>query len=388
MLEQAYPFLLWSVNILALQTSWSTERDREFEIAAGCRLHALMIDWSRHEAGLGARELVRGDRFFNCASSRLRMYDTRFNPDQAVGPEGCTQKEDDVKWRPCSTVMLQNIPNRYTTEVFVEELETHGFQGLYDFVYLPTDFHTKRSKGYGFVNFTTTHAAQKCFDTFNGVQLQRFSTKKVVAVTMADTQGYEANVLNYTKNQASRINNLFFRPLVFTDGVGKPLQVMPVSPILEATSTSLPHSEKRHVQLLTLSPVIMERRDVELELLEYLAAPISVQELNPGMWLDVWDEVCSENNDWLEMRTVVGSMAWPFCKLCACDADLVHLLSQACVARRGGTRRRKRRRRPKQQSPAASQMVGPLLAAILEAEQARQATGGAKELREVKDVDY
>merc|ERR1719387_2044578 len=39
-----------------------------------------------------------------------------------------------------TTVMMRNIPNRCTAISLLELLAEQGFQGLYDFVYLPIDF--------------------------------------------------------------------------------------------------------------------------------------------------------------------------------------------------------------------------------------------------------
>eukprot|EP00913_Durusdinium_trenchii_P034625 g32394.t1 len=51
-----------------------------------------------------------------------------------------------------TTVMLRNLPNNYTREMFLEMLDSEGFRGSYDFVYLPCDFHRKANLGYAFVN--------------------------------------------------------------------------------------------------------------------------------------------------------------------------------------------------------------------------------------------
>ena len=39
-----------------------------------------------------------------------------------------------------TTVMLRNVPNNYTREMFLALLDDNGFAGRYDFVYLPCDF--------------------------------------------------------------------------------------------------------------------------------------------------------------------------------------------------------------------------------------------------------
>merc|ERR1719296_252256 len=41
---------------------------------------------------------------------------------------------------PPTTMMIRNIPNRYTQHDLIEELESLGFAETFDFLYAPTDF--------------------------------------------------------------------------------------------------------------------------------------------------------------------------------------------------------------------------------------------------------
>ena len=49
--------------------------------------------------------------------------------------------------REMTTVMLRNIPNRYTQQMLVDELDEVGFALCYDFLYLPMDKATKANVG-------------------------------------------------------------------------------------------------------------------------------------------------------------------------------------------------------------------------------------------------
>mmetsp|Transcript_44037 Transcript_44037/g.94363 ORF Transcript_44037/g.94363 Transcript_44037/m.94363 type:complete len:233 (-) Transcript_44037:359-1057(-) len=117
-----------------------------------------------------------------------------------------------------TTVMLRNIPNRYTAEELLAEMIAAGFEDTFDFFYLPIDFKTKRNRGYSFINFFSAHWAAQFVKAFDGERLTRYSTLKILEVSPAVTQGFEANVARYVRKDAQRIKNAWFRPMVFPKG--------------------------------------------------------------------------------------------------------------------------------------------------------------------------
>jgi hypothetical protein len=116
-----------------------------------------------------------------------------------------------------TTVMMKNIPSRYTVEEVVSEMIRKNFQDQFDFLYLPMDFRTKRNKGYAFINFVSHHEAKAFHSAFHGVQLLKYGTQKIVEIGCAATQGLEAN-LAVAKKDKSRVANPWFRPMVFGAG--------------------------------------------------------------------------------------------------------------------------------------------------------------------------
>jgi len=106
-----------------------------------------------------------------------------------------TQEKDDDNY---TTVMLRNIPNKYTREMLVKELRVQGFTGKYDFLYIPTDFANDANPGYGFINFRTNAARSMFEQKFNGQSVQDvlpvFKSSKVCEVTRAKHQGLQENV--------------------------------------------------------------------------------------------------------------------------------------------------------------------------------------------------
>lgn len=72
-----------------------------------------------------------------------------------------------------TTMMLRNIPSSCTQDQFYELLETIGFRGMVDFLYVPVDFSNERNFGYAFVNFRTAASATEFKERFDGVEMSK-----------------------------------------------------------------------------------------------------------------------------------------------------------------------------------------------------------------------
>mmetsp|Transcript_83245 Transcript_83245/g.129916 ORF Transcript_83245/g.129916 Transcript_83245/m.129916 type:complete len:372 (-) Transcript_83245:140-1255(-) len=97
-----------------------------------------------------------------------------------------------------TTVMLRNIPNKYTRQMLIDQLHRSGFRGNIDYMYLPVDFANRCNVGYCFVNFREALSRKKFVAQFDGVAAQSclpgFNSYKVCQVTRAKWQGREENV--------------------------------------------------------------------------------------------------------------------------------------------------------------------------------------------------
>lgn len=121
-----------------------------------------------------------------------------------------------------TTVMLRNIPNKYTREMLIDQLN-QDYCGQYDFMYLPIDFKNKCNVGYGFINFRTTEACENFVHQFHGVDVRRclpgLNSRKVVEVTPARVQGCSENVRRLRNSPV--MNQLAdhpdWMPLLFND---------------------------------------------------------------------------------------------------------------------------------------------------------------------------
>lgn len=97
-----------------------------------------------------------------------------------------------------TTMMIRNIPNRYTQRDLIKELEGLGLADTFDFFYAPIDMGTMGNVGYAFVNFIEPQHAAKCQELVNGYMFKKHqSRKKIASVSVAHLQGLQANLAHY-----------------------------------------------------------------------------------------------------------------------------------------------------------------------------------------------
>eukprot|EP00747_Dinoflagellata_sp_TGD_P125813 gnl/TRDRNA2_/TRDRNA2_174215_c0_seq6.p1 gnl/TRDRNA2_/TRDRNA2_174215_c0~~gnl/TRDRNA2_/TRDRNA2_174215_c0_seq6.p1 ORF type:complete len:417 (-),score=77.86 gnl/TRDRNA2_/TRDRNA2_174215_c0_seq6:922-2118(-) len=108
------------------------------------------------------------------------------------------------EWAEVHTIMMRNVPNRYTQHLLIEELNNRGFLGAFDFVYLPVDAQTDANRGYAFINFDQASDARRFKEEFDGYQMSYFESSKFVTVTPATLQGFEANYAHYANSRVNR----------------------------------------------------------------------------------------------------------------------------------------------------------------------------------------
>ena len=79
---------------------------------------------------------------------------------------------------PRTTVMIRNIPNKYTIKELSEEID-HFFANTYDFLYLPCDIRNQCNVGYGFINFLNNYHLSEFYQIFQGRRWSKFKSDKV-----------------------------------------------------------------------------------------------------------------------------------------------------------------------------------------------------------------
>jgi hypothetical protein len=94
-----------------------------------------------------------------------------------------------------TTLMIKNLPNRYSRAMVIALLESKLPVGSFDFVYVPIDFATRQNFAYAFVNLSTPNLVKTFFALFAGFRFPEQASKaKMCEVVFARVQGIEANV--------------------------------------------------------------------------------------------------------------------------------------------------------------------------------------------------
>ncbi|KAK4424109.1 protein terminal ear1 [Sesamum alatum] len=146
-----------------------------------------------------------------------------------------------------TTVMIKNIPYDCPRQELINLLDgfchveneksasrkgaaEEHFTSAYDFLYLPIDFRTKKSRGFAFVNFTDANTVWKFFDAFhmrNWGAVDRKKWPKRIEVVCAKIQGKEALVNHFSQSMFECETDEFL-PVGFTpprDGSGQAVEL-------------------------------------------------------------------------------------------------------------------------------------------------------------------
>lgn len=139
----------------------------------------------------------------------------------SVNPSEEKFDEDDV-----FTVMMRNIPNKYTQRMLIDEINEAGFDGAYDFLYLPIDKESNANKGYAFLNFLRPDLAYAFKLAYDGKQMAQFKSSKIVSVAPATIQGFDANYEHFSRTRVN-YGDADSRPLFLKAKKGKGKTTMP-----------------------------------------------------------------------------------------------------------------------------------------------------------------
>ena len=143
-------------------------------------------------------------------------------PSEAA-PSSCGEWAPRIDPR-ATTVMVRNIPTRFTSVSFLRVLDCSGFAGTYSFFYLPMDFRTGKNMGYCFINFLRPELAGMFANIFHGTRLGVTTSTKVVHVSTSRRQGLRENVALFRGSDLlSSFSLPFFKPFVLAGNELLPL---------------------------------------------------------------------------------------------------------------------------------------------------------------------
>jgi hypothetical protein len=141
-----------------------------------------------------------------------------------------------------SSVMIRNIPNKYTQRLLLATLNVlHS--GEFDFLYLPIDFDNQCNLGYAFLNFVNYRSILDLMENMNGKRWPRFSSTKVCAITYARIQGKDSLISHFKRSHFQRPRGCVEeseRPLFRHSAAGE-LLPLPL-PMVQSVPTTMPNS--------------------------------------------------------------------------------------------------------------------------------------------------
>lgn len=133
------------------------------------------------------------------------------------------------------TVMLRGLPNTISRDDLQNILDSKGFRGCYDFLYLPFDFRQETNLGYAFVNMRTHEDSLRLMDKLDGFRDWVCGSDKVCAVAWGTPgqQGLDQHIKRY-RNSPVMHPHLpdRFKPCIF-DEQGVPVPFPPPTKTLK-----------------------------------------------------------------------------------------------------------------------------------------------------------
>ena len=112
-----------------------------------------------------------------------------------------------------TTIMIRHIPNKYTSQALLEELNTIC-KSKYDFFYLPLDAENECNLGYAFINFVHPLHIVHFYNIFKARKWNLYKSNKECDLSFAKFQGKAELTANLDKNM-NKIEDKKKLPMVF-----------------------------------------------------------------------------------------------------------------------------------------------------------------------------
>ena len=112
-----------------------------------------------------------------------------------------------------TTLMIKNIPNKYTISSFLEEINVF-FKYTYDIFYLPIDYVNKCNLGFAFINFVEPFHIILFYELYRGKKWKKFNSDKICELLYAKFQGKKELIAHFEKGKVLSMDSEEKRPLI------------------------------------------------------------------------------------------------------------------------------------------------------------------------------
>lgn len=112
------------------------------------------------------------------------------------------------------TLMIRNIPNKYSQATMLDMLDKSGLSNTYDFFYLPKDFRNGAGLGYAFINFIDAKYTTILYDKFHNKRWDEHNSRKVCEITYGRVQGRDS-LIDHFKNAKFPSSDREYMPLIY-----------------------------------------------------------------------------------------------------------------------------------------------------------------------------
>ena len=112
-----------------------------------------------------------------------------------------------------TTLMIKNIPNKYTISTFLSEIN-ENFKNTYDIFYLPIDYINKCNLGFAFINFVEPFHIILFYELYRGKKWKKFNSDKKCELLYAKFQGRKELISHFEKGKVLLFDSEEKRPLI------------------------------------------------------------------------------------------------------------------------------------------------------------------------------
>ena len=112
-----------------------------------------------------------------------------------------------------TTLMIKNIPNKYTISSFLDEIN-ENFKQTYDIFYLPIDYINKCNLGFAFINFVESFHIIFFYELYRGKKWKKFNSDKKCELSYAKYQGRKELITHFERGKVLTYEAENKRPLI------------------------------------------------------------------------------------------------------------------------------------------------------------------------------